>query len=173
MASPIRSNLKEGAIAMIRGRMWNAVARICSYWASGRHITVRKPENPSPQSPITWDLDVRTAAPEIAHEFHAQDLWSVPDDNGEERAAPVSGYSPSGADSYESGGAAWTRGETAGGDDDQPRGVKITLPVRMQEMNTPAGYARIGWRTLEFDQNGCLVKVSEEAAASCFVVTAL
>lgn len=173
MASPIRSDLKEGAIAMIRGRMWNAVARICSYWASGKHITVRKPENPSPQSPITWDLDVRTAAPEIAHEFHAQDLWSVPDDNGEERSAPVSGYSASGADSFEYDGAAWTRGETAGGDNSQPRGVKITLPVRMQEMNIPAGYARIGWRTLEFDQNGCLVKVSEEAAKFCFVVTAL
>lgn len=75
MAYPIKHDYKDGAIAVIRGRVWNAVARICSYWASGNYITIRKPENPSGQTPIVWDLDCIAAAPEIAHEFHAQDLW--------------------------------------------------------------------------------------------------
>ena len=79
MAYPIKSNFKDGAIAVIRGRMWNAVARICSFWASGNYITVKKPEHPSGQTPIVWDLDCKAAAPEIAHEFYAQGLWPESD----------------------------------------------------------------------------------------------
>ena len=77
MAYPIKHDYKDGTIAVIRGRVWNAVARICSYWASGNYITIRKPENPSGQTPIVWDLDCIAAAPEIAHEFHAQGLWNI------------------------------------------------------------------------------------------------
>ena len=79
MAYPIKSNFKEGAVAVIRGRMWNAIARICSFWASGNYITVRKPEHPSGEVPIVWDLDTVAAAPAIAHEFYAQGLWPEKD----------------------------------------------------------------------------------------------
>jgi len=79
MAYPIKSNFKDGAVAVIRGRLWNAVARVCSFWASGNYITVRKPEHPSGQTPIVWDLDCKAAAPAIAHEFYAQGLWPETD----------------------------------------------------------------------------------------------
>lgn len=75
MAYPVKHDYKPGALALIRGRVINALSRICSFWACGNYINVHKPECPSGDDPIKWDLDVKAAAPAFAHEFHAQDLW--------------------------------------------------------------------------------------------------
>lgn len=75
MAYPVKHDFKPGALALIRGRVINAISRICSFWACGNYINIHKPETPSGDDPIVWDLDVKGAAPALAHEFHAQDLW--------------------------------------------------------------------------------------------------
>lgn len=75
MAFPIKHDFKDHAFAMVRGRVINALARVCSFWAHGNYINVHKPSVPTGDDPIRWDLDVQAAAPAIAHEFHAQDLF--------------------------------------------------------------------------------------------------
>ena len=80
MAYPVKHDFKPGALALIRGRVINAISRICSFWACGNYINIHKPETPSGDDPIVWDLDVKGAAAAIAHEFHAQDLWKDGED---------------------------------------------------------------------------------------------
>ena len=77
MAFPIKHDFCERSLALIRGRLWNKVARICSYWASGTGIALVKPETPTPESPIVIGLNPVEAAPAIAHEFDTQGLWAM------------------------------------------------------------------------------------------------
>ena len=163
MSSPLKHDLKPGAIAIIRGRLWNAVARICSYWASGKHINVRKPETPSAQSPIVWDFDTESAAPDIATHFTLMDLWQSPKDNGAERRVIESGFKAGVDGTGAQDKTTWTRGKNksdgAPADGLPAAGCTLTVCTRVM---TDGELTWLQFRKLTFDQNGRLVSVGEE-----------
>ena len=180
MASAIKSDYKTRAVAFVKGEVINAIARVCSHWASGNCITVHKPENPSGTDPIKWDLDVPNAATAIADEFDRNELWgggSVTDNSTRKdmvgkSSGSVLGQKHSGKDlngiEYDNGvkdETTWTRGtdtETTtvdGKSKEVDAGLKIMLPCRHV---TDGIDGLLYFRQFEFDQAGRLVKVGAE-----------
>ena len=65
MASALKHNFKDAAVALIRGAWANRVARFCSYLIGEDGIDVTLVENPEPNAPNRIRLNARTAAPRI------------------------------------------------------------------------------------------------------------
>lgn len=178
MASPIKSNYRTRAVAFVKGEVINAIARVCSHWASGNYVSVHKPENPSADDPIKWDLDVPRAAQAIVGEFDREGYWKGDEADNSTRKDMVGkttaaiGGKHSGPDinkdEYDTGvedATTWTRGtdkekKTVGGEEKQvDAGLKVMLPCRLVTDGID-GY--LYFRQFEFDQTGRLVKVGAE-----------
>lgn len=182
MASAIKSDYKTRAVAFVKGEVINAIARVCSHWASGNCITVHKPENPSGTDPIKWDLDVPNAATAIADEFDRNELWgdgSVTDNSTRKdmvgtnlSGGKISGKDQDGIeyDNPHTDKTTWTRGTDKETVDDEAvdAGLKIMLPCRFISDGID-GYVR--FRQFEFDQAGRLVKVGEETESTPYTAT--
>lgn len=169
MALPIKHDLKPSALAMIRGRMWNAVARICSYWTGGKYIIVRKPEHPSSQNPISWDLDTKSAAPDIAKEFDQQNLWrdgvNKNDGNPTELAKSVAFTSTDSENDKE-----WNKGDVELDEDDKPlvteNGTEIPVGATLQIVSRIVSVGGVALqfylRNMEIDSTGKIKSISKE-----------
>lgn len=170
MALPIKHDLKPSALAMIRGRMWNAVARICSYWTGGKHIIVRKPEHPSSQNPISWDLDTKSAAPDIAKEFDRQGLWrDAKNDGNPTDLAKSVGYETPDEASQELD-KEWHRGDVELDEDGQPiqneAGTTIPVGATIQVVSRIVSVGGVAYklylREMEIDSAGKVKSLSKE-----------
>lgn len=184
MASPIKSDYRTRAVAFVKGEVINAIARVCSHWASGNYVSVHKPENPSADDPIKWDLDVPRAAQAIVGEFDREGYWKTDEADNSTRKDMVGtedgqGNKHSGSDvdkdEYDTGvedETTWTRGtdkekKTVGGEEKQvDAGLKIMLPCR-HVTDGIDGY--LYFRQFEFDQTGRLVKVGKETELTSVV----
>ena len=170
MAFPIRHDFCERSLALIRGRLWNKVARICSYWASGTGIALVKPETPTPESPIVIGLNPVEAAPAIAREFDTQELWGESKSNGATGLALTSGHKEgrwTSEDRVTGDKEKWSRGSTKDGSD-KPCGFTVLLPCRLKHDGIDG---MLRWRKFTFDERGRCVSVGEEDEAYSVVVT--
>lgn len=156
MAFPLKHDFCERSLALIRGRLWNKVARICSYWASGTGIELVKPETPTPESPIVIGLNPVEAAPAIAHEFDTQGLWRDNPGGGVKKEL-ASGYERNASASTNEKTDKWERGEKD--EDGKRRGFRLQVMCRMLEDGLDGC---VYWRTLVFDGNGRCVGVEAE-----------
>lgn len=74
MASKVKHNFKESALALLRGDWCNRVARRVSYWMGINGIDVTMPETPSENNPIKVGLNVQNAARILAGEMLSKNL---------------------------------------------------------------------------------------------------
>ena len=170
MAFPVKHDFCERSLALIRGRLWNKVARICSYWASGTGIELVKPETPTPESPIVIGLNPVEAAPAIAHEFDTQGLWSESKSNGATKLALTSGMQDglfNENDRLTGDDEKWSRGSTKDSTQ-KPCGFTVLLPCRLKDDGIDG---MLRWRKFSFDEHGRCVSVGAEAEAFGAVVT--
>ena len=165
MAFPVKHNFAERSLALIRGRLWNKVARICSYWASGTGIEIVKPETPSPESPITIGLNAFEAAQSIADEFDKQGIWRENKPNGAAEKKIESGFIQGQWAGTAPLSDTWERGVTTSetGDGEKTCGCRLTVLCRMENDGEDA---LMRFRTLTFDERGRLVSVSAEETAA-------
>lgn len=74
MASKVRHNFKESALALLRGDWCNRVARRVSYWMGENGVDVVMPDTPSGNDPIKVRLNVTTAAQLLSGEMLSKGL---------------------------------------------------------------------------------------------------
>ena len=74
MASKVKHNFKESALALLRGDWCNRVARRVSYWMGCNGVDVSMPDMPSGNDPIKVGLNVPTAAKILAGEMLSKNL---------------------------------------------------------------------------------------------------
>lgn len=77
MASKVRHNFKESALALLRGDWCNRVARRVSYWMGCNGVDVTMPDTPSGNDPIKVGLNVPTAAKILAGEMLSKNLLGL------------------------------------------------------------------------------------------------
>lgn len=77
MASKVKHNFKESALALLRGDWCNRVGRRVSYWMGINGVDVTMPETPSENDPIKVGLNVPNAAKILAGEMLSKNLLGM------------------------------------------------------------------------------------------------
>lgn len=133
-------------------------------FSRGNHshpINVDKTNNPK---------DIGTAASKgTATTYARSDHVHKISDNGATKTSLTS-YFSSGSWTKDTG--TWTRGVTKS--NNVLCGGSMTIPTRMVILGgNQAGYTRIAWRTIQWDQNGCIVKVTAEETNTAVVINSV
>jgi len=169
---------------------FNRMAAFLTNFCGDPSVDLHRPDNPTAENPPSirvnedWldeklkDKGSDTAPKDIAtsasagtsEEFSRSDHVHKVADNGATKTSLSSGYDATGG-TWTRNTTVWRRGVTKS--NNVLCGGSMMFLTRMKQRNSPAGYAQLGWRTVTWDQNGCIISVAAEAANESLVVTSI